>query len=108
MTITTTWKIDAMECLPQVGGQDNVVHVVHWRLHASEGDATTSVYGSCVIDLSPEGVFTPYEALTEDVVVSWVKASLGEEGVLRAESSVVSALENIITPAIVTNPLPWA
>jgi hypothetical protein len=108
MTINTTWKIDNIECLTQSGEHTDVVYVVHWRLHASDGTAQTSIYSSCLIDLAPEGTFIPFNELTEETVIGWVHASLGEEGVARSETSVVAALEEILAPMVVSKPLPWA
>lgn len=108
MTINTTWKIDNIECLTESGTYTDVVYVVHWRLYASNGTSQTSIYSSCIIDLAPEGTFIPFSELTEETVVGWVHASLGEEGVTRSEASVVAALEEILSPKVVSKPLPWA
>lgn len=108
MAITITWKIDNLECQVHEGEFENVVYMIHWRVYASEGDANTSVYGSCVVSFTPSENFIPYEELTEEQVLSWTFASLGEEGKLSAEQSAISSLENILEPKVISKPLPWA
>ena len=108
MTITTTWKIDNIECLTQSEEYTDVVYIVYWRLYASDGTTQTSIYSSCLVDFTPGDDFIPYNELTEETVVGWVHASLGEEGVTRSETSVVASLEELLSPIAVSKPLPWA
>lgn len=108
MTITTNWKIEGVDCLTQVGEYADVVYTIHWRVFATDGTDTTSVYSSCIISFVEGGNFTPYQNLTEEQVLEWTFASLGEEGKTKAEQAAVSALEDIISPKIISNPLPWA
>ena len=108
MTITTTWKVESIDCVTHSGEFTNVVYTIHWRVFASEGPVQTSVYSSCVVDFTPSENFIPYEDLTEETVLGWTFGALGEEGKTNAEQAAISALENILAPKVVTNPLPWA
>lgn len=104
-----TWKIDSIKCLAQVDDYTDVVYDIAWRVFATEGDHSTSVYGSVTVSFDPDDVtdFVPYEDLTEEEVLGWVFDTYGEEGKLAIEDNVSNALLDIITPKIVTNPLPW-
>ena len=104
-----TWKVESIRCIPQVDEYDDVVYDIAWRTYATEGDHSTSVYGTVTVSFDPDEVveFTPYEELTEEQVLDWVFDSLGEEGKLAIEENVENALLDMITPKIVTNPLPW-
>lgn len=108
MAITITWKIDGIECQVQEGVYTDVVYMIHWRVYASEGEASASVYGSCIVDFTPSENFVPYEELTEEQVLAWTFASLGDEGKINAETAASSALQDILEPKVVSKPLPWA
>ncbi len=54
-------------------------------------------------------VFIPYEDLTEEIVVGWIKETLGEAGIISIESCIQGQIEseaNPIEPPVDT-PLPW-
>ena len=85
---TITWKVANLDRTLANGR----VNTVHYRVDARSDDEVYSAgaYGS----LGLEGdVVTPYADLTEETVVGWVKAALGEEQV----ASVVAALEARLT-----------
>lgn len=104
-----TWKVESISCIPQVNEYSDVVYDIAWRTFATEGDHSTSVYGTVVVSFDPDEVvkFTPYEELTEEQVLGWVFDAYGEDGKLAIEDNVSNALLDLITPKIVTNPLPW-
>jgi hypothetical protein len=108
MSINIIWKIDGIDGQVQEEGYTDVVYVIHWRVYASQEEATTSVYGSCNVTFTPSDNFIPYEELTEEQVLAWAFDSLGEEGKTKAEQAVVSELENILEPQVVSKPLPWS
>lgn len=82
MAVTYTWVIEQMNCYPQANGKTDVVFNVAWRLNGTDGKYSATVYGT--IGLQPYQAgdpFTPYDQLTEDQVVGWVEAAMGEEQV---------------------------
>lgn len=107
MTITTTWTIDGIDCQTQVDEYTNVVYTIHWRVCATQAESSASVYGSSTLAFDPLNEFIPYENLTPEQVLSWTFAALGEDQKNNAEAAAISALENILQPKIVSNPLPW-
>ena len=74
MSITTTWAINDMKR----NASDNGVFEVFWTLWAArEEKYVTEVNGS--IELTPDPTsdsFIPFENLTENDVLSWVKNNL--------------------------------
>ena len=98
-TKMTTWKIVNMERDAQTG----FVSTVHWTCSDADGDYSGSTYGS--LGLSGELV-TPYADLTEEVVIEWVKAVMGEETVAATEAAVVAQIADAKEPAVATG-MPW-
>ena len=95
----TTWKTVNMERDSATG----FVNVVHWTCSDVDGDYSGSTYGS--LGLSGELV-TPYEDLTEEVVIGWVKAVMGEETVAAHEAAVAAQIADAKEPAVATG-IPW-
>jgi len=108
MTITTTWIVEQMECVPQLDGMDNVVKVVHWRANATDGTHNATSYGSVSLDSPTDpSKFVQYPNLTQNEVLTWVKDSLGSEQVDLINQGLQSSIQNQINPPIVAPPLPW-
>lgn len=107
--ITYDWNCKTVDTYPTHSGETDVVYNVHWRVTAvsdqvdSDGNAyQTSAIGTQ--DLNTEDItdFIPFDQLTNDQVVEWVKAAMGEEGVSSIESGIQSQIDNLITPKSVT------
>jgi hypothetical protein len=66
---------------------DGFVTAAHWTASQTEEGFTASTY-STVSFTKEDGVnLIPYADLTEEVVIGWVKASLGAEGVKAIEAA---------------------
>lgn len=97
-----------MNCNPDINGMLDYVVVAHWKLTATDGIYTGSVYGTASFEVDPDKPnYTPYADLTLEQVVAWTQETLGEEQVASYEKSVANQIEAQINPAIVTPPLPW-
>lgn len=107
-----TWTVQNMTVRPTLGGLDNVVATVSFVVNASVSENGTeygySTYDTIRIAEPDSENFIPYESLTEDVVIGWIKATLGDSRVLAIEQRLDAAIEDQIAPAIATPPLPWA
>ena len=107
MTIEYTWNIAQLNCYPESEGQVGVAFTAHWTLVGTDGTYQGSVYGSSTLP-TPEGsTYIPYDELTLEQTVTWVKDSLGEEQVASYEKSVADQIELLIKPTVVSPPLPW-
>ena len=103
-----TWTIHQLERK----AEDGFVVNVHWRYSISDTDengkllyADTYSVASFAQDEEAED-YIPYEDLTEDIVIDWVKNSLGEEQFEQINISLVQQIENQKNPPIKTG-LPW-
>jgi len=103
----STWKIAALEAYPQAEGQTDVVFTIHWRAELSQDDKTASNYGSVGVKYTAGEPFTPFEELSEDKVVGWAKAALGEEKVSKIEANLSAQLEALLNPVSISPALPW-
>ena len=108
MAITNTWTVTAMDCYPEAEGETDVVFTVHWQLGATDGTYNGSVYGTVGVTYTAGSPYTPYADLTQDQVVGWVQAALGEEQVAAYEANVAQQIADQANPPVVTPPLPWA
>lgn len=95
----TTWKIVSLERK----SADGFVTTAHWTCSDVDGEFSGSTYGS----IGFEGeLVTPYEQLTEEVVIGWVKAAMGEETVAAHEAAVASQIAEAKAPAVAVG-TPW-
>lgn len=101
------WTIAQLDCYPNVDGDVDVVSVAHWILNHTEGEFSGRVYGVQSITLNPEEPFIPYDQLTEEQVVSWVKNAIGAEQVATYQATVLKQIADQKNPPMVSPPLPW-
>ena len=92
------WNVVQMDRLTS----DGFVVTVHYTVNAVDGEFTASTYGT--VGYTEEGAFTPYNQLTEAVVVGWVQTSLGKDTVEAALAAQIDALKNPVSES----GLPWA
>lgn len=101
------WNINALDCYPEYQGEKDCVFTAHWDLTATEGEYSGRVYGSVGLTLDAEAPFTPYNQLTKDQVIGWVKDAMGAETVAAHEANVLQQIENQKNPPVVSPKLPW-
>ena len=109
MSITITWYIDALDCVPDVDGMADYVVCAHWRCNGTDGTFNGSVYSTQSFEVkSSDPNFVPYANLTEATVVGWLKDALTPEGVKATEDAIAQQIENQAHPKIISPNLPWA
>ena len=106
---TFTWKVANLER----NLADGRVGTVHYTVNAlsdtvdpnseSGGFYSAGAYGSVGLDGE---VTTPFENLTEEVVVGWVKDQFGEEKVAEIEAALQNQIDLKITPVSAAG-VPW-
>ena len=94
-----TWKIVSLERK----SADGFVTTAHWTCSDVDGEFSGSTYGSTGFDGE---LVTPYEQLTEEMVIGWVKAAMGEETVAAHEAAVSAQIADAKAPAVATG-TPW-
>jgi hypothetical protein len=106
--INYTWIVTQL-LTETIEGNENYVVIAHCETIGVDGEYSASVPN--VIQFSTEDVtvFVPYEDLTEEMVIAWIKESLGEEGVLLIEASIQAQIEAQKNPPVTPQetPLPW-
>jgi len=108
MTTTIEWKVESLECVPSLDGKTNVVKTVHWRCWAIDGDHQASVYSTQSIGFDDETNFTDFADLTQDEVIEWVKATMGDAQVTAYENAAQQQLDALVNPPVIVPELPWA
>jgi hypothetical protein len=98
MATTYTWNVVQMDRLTS----DGFVVTVHYTVNAVDGDYTASTYGT-VGYTQEEGNIIPFESLTPEIVVGWVKDSLGQSTVEEALAAQITAQKNPVQ----LSGLPW-
>ena len=99
---TFTWKVSNLDRTLS----DGRVNTVHYTVDARSDDEVYSsgAYGS----IGLEGdVVTPYADLTEETVVGWVKATLGEDKVTEVQAALDAQLTEQAAPTV-GNGTPWS
>ena len=91
MTITYKWKINRLITEP-INDQQNVVTTVSYELEGSDDENSGETGGHFSVKYNPN-VFTPFEQLTEEQVVEWVKNKLGAWGIKREQDIITARLE---------------
>jgi hypothetical protein len=81
---------------------DKFITIVHYTVNAVDGDYTASTYGT-VGYTQEEGNIIPFNSLTPEIVIGWVKDSLGQETVETALAAQIEALKNPVSES----GLPW-
>lgn len=103
------WSVVGLDVVKSVNSFTNVVKTVYWKLEGIEDTYQTDSYGSILLEfkLGPADEFIAYEDLTEETVIGWVKAVLGQERVQAYEASLQGQMDAIKDPVEVNLPLPW-
>lgn len=105
MSIAYTWRFEAFQTAPAEGDLAQVVKVIHWRLHAEDGDARTSVYGTVNLDPPDPDDFVAFEDLTKAWAIERVSAVID---VPALEASLAGQIAAIKSPPVVSLTPPFA
>lgn len=87
---------------------DGMVFTAHWRVSATDGDASGIVYGtqSFAAKDPSDPTFIPYDSLTEAQVIGWVKDEMGAEQVAAHEANVQAQIDAQKNPVSAAG-VPW-
>ena len=101
MTTTFTWAVANLERETA----DGFVFTVHYTVNAEDGTYSAGAYGS--IGLERPDSLIPFDDLTEDMVVGWVKDKFGDEKVAEIEAALQEQLDQKHSPTKAAG-LPWS
>lgn len=109
MAIAYTWDCKTVDTYPTKDSKADVIFNVHWRLNGVkqvEGEdlnpMTGDSYGVVSLDTEDLSTFTAFADITEENVISWVEAALGEDQVAALKASIDAQIAEKITPTVVT------
>ena len=101
MATTFTWAIANLERETA----DGFVYTAHYTLNAEDGTYSAGAYGSLGLE-RPDNLI-PFDDLTEEMVVGWVKEKLGAEKVDEVEAALQAQLDEKHAPTKAAG-VPWA
>jgi hypothetical protein len=101
MTTTFTWAIANLERETA----DGFVYTAHYTVNATDGEAySAGAYGSIGFERPEELI--PFDNLTPEIVIEWVKEKLGEEQVEKVETALQSQIDEKRAPTKASG-TPW-
>ena len=113
--ITYDWNCKAVNVRPLEDGEVDVVYNVDWIVTGTSDILAPEGYspdpspfyqansmGQQELPWNPESTFIPFEDLTNEIVVEWTQAAMGEEQVASIETNIASQIESLINPTSIT------
>ena len=100
MATNYSWKIANLERETA----DGFVYSVHYTVNADNGVYTAGAYGSLGLE-RPDNLI-PFDQLTEEIVVGWVKEKFGAEKVAEIEAALQAQLDEKHAPTKAAG-VPW-
>jgi hypothetical protein len=103
-----TWKAVSCDYATEIDGNSNVINNVHWECTDIDDDECFGrVYGSVNIATDDLSSFIAYNDLTEEQVIAWAKAAIGDEEVAAIEANVAAQIAEQHNPTEGSG-TPWA
>ena len=105
---TFTWIVNTLWTETIDGHQDYVV-IAAYTVTGVDGTYTASLQNTAQFSTDSVSPFIPYDELTNDIVVGWIKQDLGVNGVNSIEACIQGQIDSHINPPVVpvVTPLPW-
>jgi hypothetical protein len=102
MATTFTWSINTLERETN----DGFVFTAHYNVNADDGTYSSGAYGS--IGFQRPNNLIPYNQLTEEEVIGWVKEALGgDQKVSEIEIALQEQIDNQRAPKTAAG-VPWS
>lgn len=105
-----TWAVKQLNVILAKGPHTDVVHSIAWEVTGVDGEDSATASGALSVNTDNVENFIAYKSLTEDKVLSWVFAGLGQDGKTKTESQIQAVITakqlaiNIVPKAS----LPWS
>ena len=104
----TVWDIANMERKLPDGSvpPDGQIYIIHYNVtHCDQGESA-GAYGSVGLgDPDPDN-FTPYDQVTKEQAIGWLKAALGDAQVASIEAALEEQIRQKLNPPSATG-VPW-
>ena len=104
-----TWNVTNLFTETIDGKEDYVVTALYETIGV-DGEYSASLSNSAQFSTADVGTFIPYADLTEEIVIAWIKETLGENGIISIEACIQGQIDSQINPpqVPVNTPLPWS
>jgi len=84
-----------------------VVFKVHYIASITDNELIAETYDSLIVSGNPnDSNFIPFDELTEDNVIQWIKDILGTEKIIEIKKNLLQQIESEKTPKI-SSGIPW-
>jgi len=111
MTITYTWKITGLKTKDVSEDKPAAVVQTYWQKIGTDEDGNEGTFSGATpftVDPTDEsGPFIPFEELTEEDVLDWIKTVVVGGYADHVNGQIAKQIEEKISP-VVDNRLPWA
>lgn len=106
MEITHTWEVRR---LIQKNDGSGLVIQVFYKVYSTDNEYTYASAGNVELDVEGISNYVPYQDLTEELVLQWVRDKLGSELGNHEQENIdwITAARNPITPSVKIENLPW-
>ena len=106
---TYTWNVTALYT-QIIESEQNYVVIANYEVVGTDGTFSASLSNIARFSTASVAPFVPYEDLTNDIVIGWIQAELGVDGVANLEACIQGQIDSQINPPTVpqNTPLPWA
>jgi len=96
---TFNWKVTQL-LTETIAGEQNYVVIANYEVVGVDGVYTSSIQDSARFSTANVDSFTPYEDLTNTIVIGWIQALLGVDGVANYEASIQGQMDSQINPPV--------
>jgi hypothetical protein len=104
-----TWKVTNLYT-QTIDGKEDYVVIANYETTGVDGEYSASLSNTAQFSTEDVEVFIPYADLTEEIVIGWIKESLGENGIISIEACIQGQIDSQINPPVSpeNTPLPWS
>ncbi len=108
--ITITWGVIYIDIIPRVNGVNNYIKGIVFSCNGNDGAYSFRATGYISYDVvAPTASFLPYENLTKEIAIEWVKNSIGDAGINALENLVKNTINEInVNQTVIKNVPIWA
>jgi len=107
--VNYNWNCKTVDAYVEKDNEADVVYNVHWivtgtsdTLDPQDNPYSATSIGTQTLDTSEIINFIPFDQVTNEEVVAWTQAAMGEEQVAAIETGIASQIESLIHPTTVT------
>lgn len=104
-----TWNVTNL-FTETIDGKEDYVVIANYETTGVDGEYSASLSNTAQFSTEDVTDFIPYADLTEEIVIGWIKESLGENGIISIEACIQGQIDSQITPPVSpeNTPLPWS